>query len=657
MKVIWRLFLMLGVFWAMGVAGAEEKKKTILPEIVVTESRIEETKREVTTNITIITEEEIERSSSKDLGDFLAERGYPIIKYPGVLTSVQMRGFRQDVHGNDLLSRLLVLVDGRRTTTGNLAKIPTKNIERIEVLTGPASVQYGSAAMGGVINVITKQGRGRPSMYLEGKLGSWGYQEETIGFQGRLGNFDFSGTFTKDKMDDYETGSNEKFLNTGYKGIDNISVNLGYEFIPGNRIGLLYHYFDARHLGTSGYITTPDLDDYAEKSAYSWDLIYSGHTKDKIFSWMARHFRGKDENTWVDPVGSNPDGWDDNLPWISNIKQKGAQAQLSADWKSIVANIGFDWVNYEVENTSAPKESEYDNPAYYLLLKGKFLDKNLILSGGVRYDKYEVEIKQGQGNAASTDKFSPRVGFAYQWGQHFKFRANYGEAFRMPDARQLAGNISAFGQTYKGNPDLKPEKSKTYEGGLDITFGAFEGSITVFTTRLADKIQQVTVAPATQSWKNLGSASLKGFEGALSYDIGAIFDIPYQIKPYFRFTRMATFRDNDTQKPLYYTPDWTLSYGLDLSHEKDFGFNLNFSYIGKQLEEDWPSGKWPVPVVQRGGYNVTNLTIRKQVFDFKQFGNLTLIGEIQNLFDTDYQYKLGYPMPGRTFYLGIRYDL
>lgn len=657
MKVIWRLFLMLGVFWAMGVAGAEEKKKTILPEVVVTESRIEEAQKEVTTSVTIITEEEIQGSSAKDLGDLLAEKGYPIIKYPGSLTSVQIRGFRTDVTGNDLLSRVLVLIDGRRSSTGNLAKILTKNIERIEILSGPASVQYGSAAIGGVINVITRQGKGKPSVFLEGKIGSWGYEEGTLGLEGKYQGFDFAGSFSRDTMEDYDTGGGKRYYNTGYKSRENSSVNIGYEFIPNNRIGLLYHYFNGKHIGTTDYITMNDLDDYAEKKASSWDLVYSGKTADSKFLWNARYFEGKDKNKWIDPVASNPDGWDDGLPIDSEIKQKGGQAQISSELGFLLASLGLDWVKYDVTTSWDPKETEYDNPAYYLLLKSRLLDKRLIASGGVRYDRYDVEVKQGQGESASDDKFSPRVGLAYLISECLKLRANYGEAFRMPEAMQLAGNIGMWGITYKGNPMLKPEKSKTYEGGFDVTLGAFEGSITLFTTRLRDKIQQVSTGPTTVSWQNLGSASLKGFEGSLSYDIGSVFDLPYEIRPYLKFTRMATYKDKHTQKSLYYVPDWSLSCGIGFSHEKDFSLNLNFSYTGKQLEEDWPSGIWPVPVVQRGGYTVTNLTVKKKIFNFRQFGDLSLIGEVQNTFDTNYEYKLGYPMPGRSLYLGIRYDL
>ncbi|MFN3535086.1 MAG: TonB-dependent receptor plug domain-containing protein, partial [Desulfatiglandales bacterium] len=426
MKKLITLALFLCLFWPFGMAGAEERIKKTLPEVVVTESRIEETRKEVTTNVVIIPEEEIQRSPAKDLGDLLAEKGLPIIKYPGTLASTQIRGFRTEVTGNDLLSRVLVLIDGRRASTGNLAKILTKNVERIEIITGPASVQYGSAAMGGVINVITKQGRDKPSTFLEGKMGSWGYEEGTVGFDGKYDRFDFSASFTRDTMDDYDTGGGKKYYNTGYKSRESASINLGYEFISGNRLGILYHYFDGKHIGTPDYITANDMDDYAEKKLYSWDLVYSGKTRDNKILWTGRYFEGKDKNAWVDPVDSNPDGWDDGIPTESQIKQKGGQAQISSDLDVILASLGFDWVKYDVTNSWDPKESTYDNPAYYLLIKSKFFDKRLIASGGIRYDKYEVEVKGGQGGAQSSDKFSPRFGLAYLITNNLKIRTNYG---------------------------------------------------------------------------------------------------------------------------------------------------------------------------------------------------------------------------------------
>ena len=170
------MVLFVGMCLPLPIFGQEAGK--VMEEVVVTASRVKEKKKEITTNVTIIDEEEIKDSSATDLGDLLAETGIGHIhKYPGASTSVGIRGFRTDCIGVDLAGHVLILIDGRRAGTGNAAKIMTKNIERIEVIRGPASVQYGSAAMGGVVNVITKQGKDKPTAFVEGLLGSYDYKE------------------------------------------------------------------------------------------------------------------------------------------------------------------------------------------------------------------------------------------------------------------------------------------------------------------------------------------------------------------------------------------------------------------------------------------------------------------------------------------------
>ena len=128
-----------------------------------------------------------------------------IREYPNSLVSVQVRGFQTETHGNDLSSYVLILINGRRAGTGNIAKILTDNVERVEIIRGPASVQYGSSAMGGIINVITKQGKGKPSFYAEGTLGSFEYQKIEAGGAMEMGGFDLSFSASTESQDDYTT--------------------------------------------------------------------------------------------------------------------------------------------------------------------------------------------------------------------------------------------------------------------------------------------------------------------------------------------------------------------------------------------------------------------------------------------------------------------
>ncbi|MDO9515190.1 MAG: TonB-dependent receptor, partial [Syntrophales bacterium] len=433
---------------------AQASKDTVtMEEVVVTAGRIKEKKKEITTNITIIDEEEIKNSSATDLGDLLAEKGIGHIhKYPGASTSVGIRGFRTDATGIDLAGKVLILLNGRRAGTGNAAKIMTKNIDRVEIIRGPASVQYGSAAMGGVINVITKQGQEKATVFVEGLLGSYGYREGSAGFSGKYDAFDFSGTFTRDSRDDYDTANGARYYNTDYDNKENGSLNLGYEFLSGNRIGVIYTYFNADHVGNPGYLSQNDLDDYNDSGNKSVDFIYDGQTGNGLFSWKLRYFDGKDEDEYVDPVASNPDLYDNGVTDKVIVDHKGAQAQISYDRKYILLTAGFDWLNYETEDSEySPHNTEYDNPAGFLLAKTRLFDQKLIITAGVRYDEYEVDMK-GDGGKESDNNTSPQIGVAYLITDWLKLRANYGEAFRMPTAQQLACDMNMWGVHYVGNP-------------------------------------------------------------------------------------------------------------------------------------------------------------------------------------------------------------
>ena len=156
------------LLFALGLAASLPASPTLaapadapptMEEVVVTAGRIAEDKKTVSAHVSLIDREEIEQSSAATVADLLAERGIGHIqKYPGAMTAIGLRGFRSDTHGNDLQGHVLILLDGRRAGTGNAAKLLTGNVERIEIIRGPAAVQYGSAGMGGVVNIITRRG-------------------------------------------------------------------------------------------------------------------------------------------------------------------------------------------------------------------------------------------------------------------------------------------------------------------------------------------------------------------------------------------------------------------------------------------------------------------------------------------------------------------
>ncbi len=650
-----RVLMILAIMTIISVdAGwTAENEQTLMDEVVVSAGRVEESKKDLTIGMTVINSEDIERSSASDLGDLLSEKGGIYIKkYPGALTSIAIRGFRTETHGNDLKGHVLVLLDGRRVATGNVAKISTENIERIEIIKGSAAVQYGSAAMGGLVNVITKKGEDRFSFFIDGGLGSYGFAEEGAGFSGVAGKFDFSASINNSKMDDYNTGHGDKYLNTGYDKKLSSSLNLGFEFLPKNRIGLIYTAFEADKIGNPNYITTNDPDNYKNTSNYSADLVYDGSFGDSI-ACKARYFLGEDKDAWHDPAST---------PSKKKTDSNGFQAQTSVIKDLFSATTGIDWLNYKISSSKyAPNKTEFENSAVFLLGKGKLLDKRLILSGGVRYDMYEVEVKKPAGNDEDDNNFSPTFGIAYNINDNIKIRSNYSKAFVMPAATELAADYATsyvwdgttYTNTYVGNPELDPEISKTYEAGIDTIFKNFSSSLTVFTTKFEDKIQKAKTPVFENTWKNIGKATLTGVECEITGYIRNVLPFNLELKPYIVFTYLDEYEDEETDKDLEYISELDLSCGISLTDLDGFDADLSAAYVGSQLITDYQFKT--SETIKLESVTTLNFTLSKKLFASDNSGDLTIRSEVKNITDETCEYVQGYPMPGRTFYLGFRY--
>ncbi len=640
----------------MGHAQSSSAAPTVMDEVVVTESRIEESKREVTSNLSIISRESIEQSSSRDLGDLLSEYGLGHIqKYPGALTSISIRGFRSDTHGNDLQGKVLILLDGRRAGSGNAVKLQTKNIERVEIIRGPGAVQYGSAGLGGVVNVITKKGQ-ENTLFVEGGYGSFDKAELSAGGTFFKDGFDFSGALSYLTIGDYDTGNGDTYDNTGIDDQLSISLQGGYTFSENNRIGVIFNGYDVTGAGSAGYFSNVDLDDSSDKSNYSVDTQYTGASSDENQQWMARFFFGRDENIWENPTASNPDFWDDGSTSENITDQLGAQLQYSTKISNHTLTGGVDWVDYQIENTWSPEETSYSNAALFLLGKGSYLGDRLIANLGLRYDWFEVEVTEPTGRSEDQSHLIPKIGLAWLANDNIKFRAQYAQGFMMPSANQLAINTVSFGQHVVGNPDLDPEKSQTYEAGIDFTRNSFATSLTYFYTEFEDKIVTSYLADGSQSWDNIGDATVAGFELEASYDIGELMGWMWELRPYVNATFLTQYEDEETGDDLKYTSDSNLAAGLITSDGNGTFCRFNLAYYSEQTVEDYESGLYPAPDYELDATTVADLTAAWKFYENDRYGSFTLKGEVNNLFDEDYAFVKGYPMPGINFFVSLRWD-
>ena len=173
----------------------EAERGVLLEEVVVTATRDKREIRKVPANVTVVTEEDIRNSNAQTVADALrAEVGLVVRDYlgNGKSASVDLRGF-----GETASSNTLVLIDGRRVNEIDLSgvdwlQIPLDQVERIEVVRGAGSVLYGDNAVGGVINIITKKGEGRPTPEAAIEYGSYGYAEERAAVSGSAKGLSYS---------------------------------------------------------------------------------------------------------------------------------------------------------------------------------------------------------------------------------------------------------------------------------------------------------------------------------------------------------------------------------------------------------------------------------------------------------------------------------
>ena len=509
-----------------------------MDEIVVTASRAEESRREVTSNVTIIDENEIAASTATTLTDLMAQQGFLVIT-TGDSSHVQIRGFGSLSVATEPSNTVLMLVNGRRVGNPSLSLVGLANVERIEIIRGPAAVQYGPSAMGGVINIITKQGRGMdtPSVSVEAGLGSDALHRQRASIGGAGGGFDFALGITNYGRDDVTIAEGRRWYGTKIMRNTLLNTDLGYTIADAHRAGFNFNYGNNNStLPGSGFRrgNNPDVQptEYARKnwnSAFSYD----GHTGGKAFNWQAAYSFGNDDRERTPAGGTTV---------VTTLKTRTFNAQTGYTADLVSLSVGVDHVKYTEQDT----ENAQRDTGVYFTGKLRLFDERLIFSAGGRYDSYANKkdaVDKEYGN------FGGSVGAAYLPVKWLKLRANYAEGFKVP----TVGNMFGSPPWYAPNFDLKPEKSKTVEFGTDISSDYIDFGLTYFHSDYKGKIVnlQVTGLDYPYQARNL-DATLAGLESSFRVDMGKAFKQDYGLTPYISFTWLGTIRNEDESQFINY---------------------------------------------------------------------------------------------------------
>lgn len=646
----------LAISLSVTSAFAEEKTAS-MEEIVVTATKIEEPKKDVPASVQIITQEDIKNSTAKDAGDLISEAAIGHVhKYPGALTGrIGLRGLFTDLF-SDLKGRVLVLINGHRAGTVNLAKIPAQDIERIEIVKGPASVLYGSSAMGGVINIITKEGKEGFHGSIGSEIGSWEYWKTQAELSGKKGAFDFYVTASRSSSGDFEAKDYGKIQNTGYDD-ETVSARFGYKLFDNHHISLGFQHWKGWEIGSPNASYSPDYDDHMDKERNGFDIGY------KTESFNAKYYfvHDKDESHTV----SN--GAITNSTTTERDTQ-GISLQKSFHIGDHRVIVGGQWDRIKVDSrrkTGAPynPNSQYDSYGTFTEGRLSLLNKKLLLSAGLRYDYFENEILATPGITSlkprkeDMDHVTVRGGLVYKLTDALRLKGNVGTAFRAPAPDELATDyVSSGGTRYIGNPNLKPEKSTSYDAGVEYSKDLFKGGVSFFHTDFKDKILSYYGSSlSAQTFKNVDGATLQGIEANISYDVGLASGMNLSIEPFANITYHTEYSSKDELeigkygKTLLYTPKWTGAFGIKACKER-WDVRLIANYTGDERVQDWAPPSYGKKVVEKGDFTVVNLK-----GSYKPIKNLEITASVENLFDRAYEYVLSYPMPRRTFVGGVKW--
>lgn len=655
MKKIIPLLTIYWLAWPLGLPAAEK----VVDTVVVTAGRIEESVRTVPQSMTVIDSETLDKNQYEDLSGLLQAYGFSVDSYGPSQSSSQVaiRGMASNF-SNPLDSNVQILVNGAPIATTNLAQIPMDGIERVEILRGPGAVQYGSSAIGGVVNIIPKRGSDDFHLSAEGGYGTWDSWRAMGGLSGKLKIFDFAGAVTWNaQRNNYTTGSGKLYQDTQADGRLGYLMNFGVNFNEENRLGAVLLGAQDLGLGLSQNLTQErrynGMGVEAKRINSSVDVTYDGGYQPAGLAWKARYYNAYDQFNVMYPgdyVLNTP--YYTYSDYVIDNSQSGGQGQISWSRDFLTITGGLDYGLNEYSSGFSPRYQQ-TNTAPWGLLKLTFFDEMLILTGGLRYDAYTFKV---DGNTQDLNNTSLSGGIAFNPWSFLTLKANIGESYKVPSGLYVVGFEGPNG--VKGNPNLEPEKGLTWDVGFDANWRGLKVGISYFATEYRDKLVYMPIndgAFTSIYYNQSGESFINGLEGNLSFDLGEFYDWEFTLRPYLNFTKLFDYKDADGEY-LKNTRELTASFGLNFNYPAwGLDTDLRFTYLGYQHENNF-SASYPYPEVRTGDKLVGDFFISKTVYEKEDWGKFSLKGEVRNFTNENYAYRYDYPMPGRSFYIGVRYD-
>lgn len=665
------LLAAITVFVMGGVtAQAEELPVYSFDEVVVTATRTENDVKKVPASTQVITQEDIKRGGATSVRNALS-------MYANIFQKSKVRGGGHDIIIRGMETKhSLVMVNGHRISNeadasglGNamsLDRININDVEKIEIVRGPSSALYGSEAMGGVLNIITKPSKEQTLLtgleHTSEDTSHWWHADT-----GRIGNFSMTldARFNKinRSMPDTATESDP------YGTAQTYNASLNYYVNDHSYVNAYMDYY-SQHLKTDmGEAVLKDFPvkmgsmtlkgqaqidgggtkDYKQKnygiswngktdkndwqiqaymSKFNWDIIKSPKVLQAIPDPSDRMSVRSYKSFVTSMYGTYDFNHDEHNMWAIEGRDSlrvndHHRVTFGAEYvKEKVAGTGLggkgDGAHSITENGKTKFSSEKTVSSYAAYLQDEIEYGKWFIVPAIRYDHH----------SAYGSHTSPKIGVTYNATDHFRIKANYGDGFKAPTVLQLYSDLDTpMGRSWvhlTGNPNLKPEKSKSWDLGVEAEFGKGYGSLTYFDNDVDNLIESISKGKDSNGhdlyrYENVNKARIKGLENTLGYRFNDTLE--------FKVTStLLDAKNTSTGKDLTQRARLSQIYQLIYDDHKDTGWS---AVLWNQLDYKFVTGKaWDDSESVKKSYSLTNFSLTRKVNK-----DTRVYGSVQNIFD------------------------
>jgi vitamin B12 transporter len=581
-----------------------------LDEVVVTASRTPQPRESVIADVTVIDEKEIQRAGQSTLVELLAQQpGIEITSSggAGTISSIFMRGTNS--------GHVVVLIDGMRIDSATLGStafenLPFGQIDKIEILRGPATSLYGQDAIGGVIQIFTKKGEGAVKFNANFGYGTYNTKRADAGVRGSINDtrFAFSvsslDTRSFSAIDTKNPDYNDKDPNRNLA----FSGNISHQIVAGHEIGFQFLHSDGNvHFDNS--FNGSNFDSRADATQYSYALFSNNQFTDNWLSEL-RLGEGVDESRTFDEFSVTGGDF---------YKTRQFQINWQNDFKLPVGVLtllydGLEQRIYSTVNFDVKKRTNDGLVASYLLNKDAH--------------SFQASIRRDN-NSQFGGKTTGNIGYGFSFTPEWRATASYGTAFKAPSFNDLYF-------PFFGNPNLKPEKSRNIEASLRYQTGNTSASATLYQNNIRDLIGFDNAFNIT----NINEAKIEGISISASQRLGN-FDLGANVD-------FQSPEDNQTGNLLVRRANRHASANASYSWG-DWRFGAET--IASSIRYNNAANS-----VVLSGYAIVNATA-----DYKLNKDWTVQARANNIFDKEY--VLGkdfggeaYNTPGANLFVNIRYQ-